>query len=184
MLQVGVHHRRIGRAGGENPLDAGPRQAAPPDAADTANAGVGVRDLAHGSPGAIGRIVVNEHHFPGDARERSLELAVELGDIVALIERRNDDRKRRQTHGLLRILGFWPDRFVHAQAYIRRPLACQGPCKGGSSGTGAERVLKAVKQGPKMPTTTNNRRAYIRRSHVINVVVSSNGAWGQARRCR
>src|SRR5690242_5706375 len=34
----------------------------------------------------------------------------------------------------------------------------------------------------KKPTTTNNRRAYIRRSHVINVVVSSNGAWGQARR--
>src|SRR5438094_7524562 len=38
MLQIGVDHGGTGRAGSENPFDAGARQAAPADAADAAHA--------------------------------------------------------------------------------------------------------------------------------------------------
>ena len=70
VLQIGVDHRRIGRAGGQNALDAGAGQAAPPDPADAADAWILPRQAAHHFPGAVRRIVVDEHDFPGMSLER------------------------------------------------------------------------------------------------------------------
>src|SRR4051812_26519495 len=100
MLQVGVHHRRIRRAGGENPLDAGTREAAPPDPPDATDAIVLPRQFAYHLPGAIGRIVVDEDDFPGNALQRRLELAEQRADVITLVEGGDDHRKLQQTRSL------------------------------------------------------------------------------------
>ena len=124
MLQVGVDHRGAGRAGGQDALDAGAGQAAPPDPPDAADPAILPRQLAHDLPGAVGGIVVDEDDFPGDAGERRLQPPVQLGDVVALVEGGDDDRKLRacaaacgglSAPGLM--ASFMPP------AYIRQPQA-------------------------------------------------------------
>ena len=156
MLQVGVHHGGIGRAGGEDAFDAGARQAAAADAADAADAAVLSRETAHHLPGAVRRIVVDEDHFPGDAGERGLELAIKLGHIVALVEGGDDDRKRRQVGACLRRVSARSDGFIHARSvYPPHPAmpSCQKP---GSAGPNAP---KSAEKGPKCqrPRTTGAR---------------------------
>ncbi len=88
MLEVGVDHGGIGRARGEDALDAGAGQAAPSDAADTAHPAVLLRQLAHHVPGAVGRIVVDEHDLPGSrCPARRLQPPVQHRDVVALVDR-------------------------------------------------------------------------------------------------
>ncbi len=118
VLQIGVDDRGIGRAGGEDALDAGARQAAPPDPADAADAGILPRQAAHHFPGAVGGIVVDEHDFPGDVLERRLQPPVQNGDVVALVEGGDDDRKLRQTGGLRRVFGARFDGVIHERQRI------------------------------------------------------------------
>ncbi len=54
MLQIGVHHGGIGRARGQDALDAGARQAAPTDPADAAHPRILPRQAAHQIPGSVG----------------------------------------------------------------------------------------------------------------------------------
>ena len=67
VLQIGVHHGREGRARRQNAFDAGAGQAAPPDPPDAADAAILPRQAAHHVPGPVGRIVVDEDDFPGNA---------------------------------------------------------------------------------------------------------------------
>ena len=97
VLQVGVDHGGAGRAGGQNALDAGAGQAAPPDPPDAADAGILPRQAAHHVPGAVGGIVVDEDDFPGHAGERGLQPPEQRGDVVALVEGGDDDRKLRRS---------------------------------------------------------------------------------------
>ena len=51
------------------------------------------REAAHHLPGSIRRIIVDEDDFPGDAGEGGVQPPVQHGDVVALVEGGNDDRK-------------------------------------------------------------------------------------------
>ena len=91
VLQIGIHHGDVARLARQHALDAGAGEPAPPDAADAAHARVGRADRARGRRGAVGRVVVDEHDFPFDAGERARELLHQQRNVVALLERRNDD---------------------------------------------------------------------------------------------
>ena len=127
VLQIGVHHRRIGGARRQDALDAGAGQAAPPDPPDTADPGVLPRQGPHHLPGTVRRIVIDKDDFPGDAGERRVQPPVKYRDVVAFVEGRDDNGKLRQTGGLRQ--GFGP-RFagvIHGgQRYIRSRRTCQG----------------------------------------------------------
>ena len=93
VLQVGVHHGEVGRIARQHALDAGPGKPAPAVAQEAAHAGIAAAKLAHGLGGAVGRVVVDEDRLPGDAGERAIELLDEPGDVLALVEGRDDDRQ-------------------------------------------------------------------------------------------
>ena len=101
VLQVGIHHGRIGRARCQNTFDAGAGESAPADPADAADAAVPPRQTAHHLRGPVGRIVIDEDHLPGDAGERCLQLVKQLGDVVALVEGGDDNRKQKRAQSLL-----------------------------------------------------------------------------------
>src|SRR5258706_10356387 len=163
MLQVGIDDGGAGRARCQNALDTGAGQAAPSDPPDTADAGIMPRQAPYQVPGAVGGIVIDEDDFKADARERRFQPPKQRGDVVALVEGGDDDRKLSQCGGLRRVFGPRSDGFIHAASVY--PIA-SGEAKAQFPNTGGEEP-KAAKTGPKMPTTTNNRRAYIRRSRAI-----------------
>jgi hypothetical protein len=82
-----------------------PESPAPANPADAAGAAVLLRQAAHHVPGSVGGIIVNEDDFPGDTGQRCLEPVKQLGDVVALVEGRDDNRNLRQTGGLQRAFG-------------------------------------------------------------------------------
>ena len=133
---------------------------------------------AHHLPGAVGGIVVDEDDFPGDAGERRLQPPVQHGDVVALVEGGDDDRKLRQTGGLRRVFGARSDGFIHDASVYPQPPGDAKAC----AGTGASDWGKRAKTGPKMPTTTNRGRAYIRRSQAIHGRPSAGALKRQRRR--
>src|SRR6266567_234648 len=90
-------------------------------APDAADAGIFPRQAPHHIPGAVGGVVVDEDDFPGDARQRGLQPPKERGDIVALVEGRDDDRKLRQTRSLRRVLRSRSDGFIHAASVYPQP---------------------------------------------------------------
>ena len=117
VLQVGIHHRDIGRGGGEDAFDAGTGEAAAADALDAAGAAVAVSDVAHRRGRAVRRIVVNEDHFPVEPGEDRVQAFEQRDDIVVLVEGRNDDRQFGCIHQILLRSERAPDR-------ARRPRAC------------------------------------------------------------
>ena len=152
MLQVGVDHRGAGRAGGQNALDAGAGQAAPPDPPDAADAGILPRQAAHHVPGAVGGIVVDEDDFPGDAGERRLQPPEQRGDVVALVEGGDDDRKLRRRSGLRRGFGARSDGFIHAASvYPQRSGEAKAQFRPKSK-TGGQ----GVKTGQNRPKNAND----------------------------
>src|SRR5258707_9943430 len=153
MLQIGVDHGGIGRPRGQDALDAGAGQSAPPDPADTADAGILPRQAPHHFPGAVGGIVVEEHDFPGNTLQRRIQPPVQHRDVVALVEGGDDDRKLGQTGGLRWVVEARFDGVIHGASVYPQPPAL--PRQG--SGTGADRWKKQAKTGPNMPTTTNRR---------------------------
>ena len=87
------------------------------------------------------------------------------GDVVALVEGRDDDRKLQANAAACGgVSGPGLMASFMRPAYSRRLRACQGAVP--VVARFGERSKRA-KQAPKMPTTTNNRRAYIRRSRAI-----------------
>ena len=91
MLQVGIHHGDEGRAGRQDAFDAGAGQAAAADTAQAAHARIDCGDRLGGFGRAVGRIVVDEDRFPGDAVKRRVEPAHQFGHIVPLLEGRKDN---------------------------------------------------------------------------------------------
>src|SRR5258707_1186238 len=114
MLQVGIDHGGAGRARCQDALDASAGQAAPADPPDTADAGILPRQAPHQVPGAVGGIVIDEDDFEGNACERRLQPLKQRGDVVALVEGGDDDRKLSQCGGLRRVFGARSDGFIHA----------------------------------------------------------------------
>ena len=96
VLQVAVHHRQIGRTAREHAFDAGRRQAAAADPLQTAHARVDGRDLAHRLGGAVGRVVVDEHHLPVQTAQTVVQPGDQRRDVVALIEGRHHDAEQRR----------------------------------------------------------------------------------------
>ena len=98
-------------------------QAAPSDPPNAAHAAIPEREAADHFPGAVGGIVIDEDDFPGDAGKRRLQPPVQRGDVVALVEGGDDDRKLKRTwgllinglwtSGLLWVFGAWSDGFIH-----------------------------------------------------------------------
>ena len=122
---------------------------------------------AHHVPGAVGGIVIDKDDFPGHAGERGLQPPEQRGDVVALVEGGHDHRKLRQTRGLRRVFGARSDGFIHAASVYPQPPAMPRRSSTKPVGKTAAEDVNRAKTGPKMPTTTNNRRAYIRRSRAI-----------------
>ena len=114
MLQVGIDHRGIGRARGQNALDAGAGQPAPSDPANAADPADPAAPAPAPRPGAVRGIVIDENDLPGDAGKRRLQPAKQRGDVVPLVEGRDDDRKLRRSNRLRRAFGARSDGFIHA----------------------------------------------------------------------
>src|SRR5260370_103912 len=106
--------------------------------------------------GGIGRIVVEEDDFKGDAGERGLQAPKQRQDVVTLVEGGNDDRKRGQSDGLRGVLGARSDGFIHeGQAYICAVGGSQGgaPKPGGRTGekTGQKKAPKCQRPRTERP---------------------------------
>ena len=93
MLQVGIHYRQIGRRRGKHSFDAGPREPASADAAYEAAVRMAGRELVKALERAVGGIVVDEDYFPVRSVDGLCDRMIERLDIVAFIQRRNDDRQ-------------------------------------------------------------------------------------------
>ena len=93
MLQIGVGDRDERRGAGQHALDAGGREAASADALDAADSRIGARDFADEIGRAVAGIVVDENNFPADAGQHRVDFRDQRPDIVALVERRHDDRQ-------------------------------------------------------------------------------------------
>src|SRR3984893_6103871 len=118
MLQVGVDDGGEGRARCQDALDAGAREAAPPDPPDAAHPAILARQRPHEFPGTVRGVVVTEDHLTSNAATRRLQPPKQRGDIIALVEGGNDDRKLRPTSRLRRIHGPGLDGVIHTPAYI------------------------------------------------------------------
>ncbi len=90
VLQVGVDHGQIGCGAGQHAFDAGRGQATAPEPAQAAHPPVLLRQLAHAGGGAVGRIVVDDDHFPGHAGETALQGPDQPGHIAAFVEGGDD----------------------------------------------------------------------------------------------
>jgi hypothetical protein len=93
VLQIGVHHGKIGRAAGQHALDAGARQSASADAPQAAHTGKPPRQGLQPGCRAIGRIVINKDDFEGHALQYPLESPEQFLDIVNFVEGRDDHRQ-------------------------------------------------------------------------------------------
>jgi hypothetical protein len=91
VLQVGVHHRHVRCAGGENALDACGRQAAPADPLHAAHPRIARGERPNGLARGVAGVVVDEHHLPGDAGQRLFERAHQFRHVFALVERGHND---------------------------------------------------------------------------------------------
>ena len=101
MLQVGVDYRDDRRGRGQRAFDHRRRQAAAADAADHADAAVGLGDAGQQLGRAVGRAVVDENRLPLDPGQRDAELFEQRLDIAGLVERRNNDAQlQRRLAGL------------------------------------------------------------------------------------
>ena len=91
VLQVAVDHGdEVGR-GGERAFDASGGEAATADATDAAHARVGRRDPPGDGGGSIGAVVVHEHDFPGDARERPVQPIHHDRNVAGFVEAGHHD---------------------------------------------------------------------------------------------
>ena len=95
VLQVAVDHRDVVGARRQPALDHRSRQAEPVDAADAAHARVVAGDREGDVGGAVGRIVVDDHHLPRQAVEHGLQPLEQHRHIGRFAVGRNDDGERR-----------------------------------------------------------------------------------------
>ncbi len=100
VLQVGIHDRDIARLARQHAFETGAGEAAPADPADAADPAVGFADGARRRRRAVGRIVVDEQHFPFAIGEHALKPLDQDRNIGALIERRHDDAELRRPHAV------------------------------------------------------------------------------------
>src|SRR5207342_885480 len=82
--------------------DAGSGESAPSDPADAADTVVMFTDRACGGRGSVRRVVVGKNDFPVAAGKHGLQPLDNLYDIVAFLERRDDNREFwRRLHGFI-----------------------------------------------------------------------------------
>jgi hypothetical protein len=91
VLEVAVHHRKVRRGGRQHAFDASRAEPAPADALNAAYVALRQRQLADRVGGAVRRIIVDEDHFPGDARKDAVQPLDDQRNIVSLVQRRDDD---------------------------------------------------------------------------------------------
>ncbi len=89
MLQIRVDHGDDGGHAGQNALDTGPRQTAPPDTVDHAHIGLFTAQRAHFFGGAIRAVVIDKHDLPDDIAQRRFQQCHQRADILAFIKGRN-----------------------------------------------------------------------------------------------
>ncbi len=86
MLQIGIHDGDEGRTGREDAFDAGAGQTAPADPPQATHPRVFFREFLYGSGRAVGRIVIDKDHLPGDAGKHRIQFSGQGGDIVPFLE--------------------------------------------------------------------------------------------------
>ena len=99
MLQVAVDHRDEVGARRQPAFDHRARQAEPVDPPEAAHARVFARDGVGDVGGAVGRIVVDDDHFPRDAVEHGLQPLEQHRHVGRFAIGRNDDREGRASFG-------------------------------------------------------------------------------------
>jgi hypothetical protein len=92
VLQVRVHGDEIAGRGTQHSLDAGACQAAPADPVQAADAGIVACDLLGALRGTVGAVVIDDDDFPGFAVERGRDVLDHHGEVVDLVEGRDDNR--------------------------------------------------------------------------------------------
>src|SRR5437868_7754893 len=89
-------------------------------------------------------MVIDEDDLPGETSERGFQSPKQRGDVIALVESRNDNRKLEHRNDLRRALG---DGFVHAVSVY--PIA-SGEAKGKPSQSAiAKKRVKKDQNSPK-----------------------------------
>ena len=90
VLQITVDHRDVFGGGRERAFDDGGGEAAAADAADAAHPAVALGDAADFLGGAVGAVVVNIDHLPGDAAKRGVKLGDHGRDVRPFVEAGHD----------------------------------------------------------------------------------------------
>jgi hypothetical protein len=93
MLKVGIHHGENGCRARQHSFHAGRREPASADALDAAYSRVGARHRAQALGRAVGRVVVDEYHFPALIPEALRKPAHEFRHVLPFVERVNNDGK-------------------------------------------------------------------------------------------
>ena len=96
VLQVAIDHSDDRCRGGQGPFDAGPSQSPAIDASQAAEPGVPRTDVPRPTPGAVGGVVVDDDHLPGDVAQHDRQPVEQDREVVAFVERRHDHRHRRR----------------------------------------------------------------------------------------
>ncbi len=91
VLKIGVNHRDNRGSRRKSAFDHRGRQATTADAADHADAAVGLGDASEKIGCAVGRSIVDENRLPLDPGKRDSKLFEQRLDIAGFVERRNDD---------------------------------------------------------------------------------------------
>ena len=143
VLEVAVDDGDVVGAGGEPALDHGAGEAGAVDAAQAAHPRIVTGDGEGDVVGAVGGIVVDDDHFPGQAVERRHQPLEQPRHVGGFAVGRHDDgkrragRRRRSGHGSLE------------SSYSGKPYVAAGKGKvnaGGSAVAPSAKASKALKK--------------------------------------
>ena len=158
VLQVAVDHRDEIGARRQPALDHRARQAEAIDAPDAAQARIARRQRIGDVGGAVGRIVVDDDHFPRQAGERRLEPLEQDGNVGRLAVGRHDHGEGRPRHGHRRIRSHFALDRRRARRFARGDVSADTAGKGARQAMRAGMSASGISSRPPRPQRQRLRR--------------------------